>query len=63
MPAVQSAISLLWISYLFFSLFPKATFITYTMVMQEWLDFLREQYTEMDKHLFEELNENTSEKE
>ncbi len=63
MPAVQSATSLLWISCLFLSLFPKPNYLAYTMVMKEWLDFLHEQYTETDKNLFGELNENTSEKE
>lgn len=63
MPAVQSAISLLWISHLFFSLFPKTEYISRILLMQEWLDYLREQYTETEKQLFGELEESISEDE
>ena len=61
MPAVQSAISLVWISHLFLSLFPTVEYLSRVLLMQDWLDFLREQYEETEKQLFGELDGNTNE--
>ena len=63
MPAVQSAITLFWISYLFFSLFPTTEYMTRILLLQEWLDFLRKQYEETEKRLFGEFMKRNDENE
>ena len=56
MPAIQSAISLLWISHMFFTVFPSAEFISRVMLMKDWLGFLHAEYAETDKRLFSDLD-------
>ena len=61
MPAVQSAISLLWISHLFLNLFPTAEYLSRILLMQDWLEYLRGQYEETEKQLFGETPESSDE--
>ena len=62
MPAIQSAISLLWISHLFFTLFPTAEYVSRVMLMKDWLDFLHEEYAETEKRLFGDLEKSENPK-
>ena len=57
----ECPISLVWISHLFLSLFLTVEYLSRVLLMQDWLDFLREQYEETEKQLFGELDGNTNE--
>ena len=59
MPAVQSAITLLWISHLFLGLFPKTEYLSRILLLQSLLEFLRELYNETENKWFGEQSEIT----
>ncbi len=54
LPAIQSAISLLWITHMFLSLIPSAENISRILLMQDWVELLRKMYSETESQLFGE---------